>query len=106
MSAVINEVISTTNTLSKSVSGGELTRTTSKAQNTQVTLQIIPLDDMAAFDVDVEAMVNTSSDPEWRAIGKYTRSDETLVSIIPISLGVRYRFRHVSGADCRVLLTG
>jgi len=102
--AAIDAVISATSQHSPHVSGAELSNRGSVNHDRQCTIQIIP---RAAgnFTVQLEAAANTGADRSFNDIGEWDQDEDTLVSIVPISENVLYRFKHISGAACRVVLT-
>ena len=101
LDAKVSAVFPTT----EEVSGARLLRPGSRVHDGYVTIQIIP-DDDSAFQVDMEAAVNAKSSRDYDSIGSWTEEDDTLVTVVPISEGVLYRFKHISGSACRVLMTG
>ena len=102
---MIDEIINVGNLMSRSISGSELAARGSNSNNTQITFQIIPQNDLD-FEVEVQAAVNSKHGAVYDVIALCDQDEDTLVSIIPISVGCMYRFRHVTGDACRVLLTG
>ena len=105
MASMIDQVIRNQE-LSAEISGQELAWPGSKAQASTLTAQIVPSAADANFDIDLEAAVNTLHGAQFTPIGKFTQNDETFASNLDFSLGCLYRFRHISGVACRVLLTG
>ena len=105
MRPAIDQVIGVGGDESKQISGAEIAQIGSRAQNTEVTLQIVP---QAAgdFEVHIEGAINTMNGASFDSFGSYDQDSDTLFSIVPISLGCLYRFKHISGVSCRVLLTG
>lgn len=103
---MIDSVINTTDTLSSEESGTSLSEVGSKAQTTMISAQVIPTSS-AAFEVELEAaLMPESGSHEFTPIGSFTNTDDTYLSTFPISIHCRYRFRHVSGIECRVLMRG
>lgn len=103
---MIDEIISTSSPTSAEVNGAELARSGGRAQTTQISVQVIPVTEGGRFEVHLEGSINTLSGKVWSRIGQFDSGDEVLLSVFPISQNVNYRLRHVSGVDCRVLLTG
>lgn len=101
---MLSDSVSSTNPTSTEVTGTQLAQTGRAGQNTLVTAQVAAITDGDSFDVDIEAMAGGSG--RWDAIGKFTDNDDTATSVLPISLNCRYRFKHIDGAACRVVLTG
>ena len=101
----IDAAIDSTDTVSPVISGSKLLQPGSKAQNSLITAQVVP-DGTGAFEVTLDAAVNSVHGPSFQAIGTFEDSDDTYVTVFPVSLGGLYRFTHVSGIACRVLLAG
>ena len=101
----LNEFVSATNAISSMISGSGLARPGEKAQASNITVQVIP-DDDSSFEVYLEAGINSHDGAIFTKIGEWKNTDDCLLSIFPISLNCLYRFRHVSGVQCRVKLTG
>ena len=106
MANIIEETISAAKLISQSISGAALAQSGSKAGATQITVQVIPQVANSDFEAELQAAVNGTSGQVFTRIGTWTQDDDTLLSIFPISLNCSYRFVHISGASCRVLLVG
>ena len=103
---MIDDTISSAKVYSAEVAGTDLVETGSQAQTTGVTAQVIPVAD-GDFEVDIEdAVVGRNGQYTFTPIGKFRNGDDALASNFPISLRCRYRFRHISGVACKVLLRG
>lgn len=104
-SAGIDELLDTNTTTSAEVSGGRMAQPGSRAQNTRVVAQVLPSANVD-YSVVLEAAVNTLRGPKFETIGTFDQDDDSSITSFPIALGCLYRFRHISGGECRVLLTG
>ena len=103
---MIDSVINTTNTTSSEESGTSLSEVGSQAQTTMISAQVVPSSN-AAFEVVLEgALLPESGSHTFTAIGSFKNTDDTYLSTFPISIHCRYRFRHMSGIECRVLMRG
>ena len=103
---MIDDTVSTANPISRAIGGGELTRGGARAQNTLISVQVEAAQ-AGDFEVHLEAGVVTGNrSPDFTMIGEFTERDDVHLSVFPVSMGVRYRFRHVDGVPCRVSLTG
>ena len=103
----IDETISTTSTKSREISGTGLSQVGSQAQATLITAQVIPSPADGDFEVEIQGAINSPDGKRtFTSIGSWDQHDEALLSVLPISLNCSYRFIHVSGVACRVLLTG
>ena len=102
--AAIDETISAASPNSKEVSGGEISAPGSRSQTQLPTAQVVP-SGVGAFEVELQHAVN-GSQLDFTKIGSWDQDSETFGSVFPVSQGVFYRFRHVSGVACRVKLSG
>ena len=91
--------------VSRAISGAEVTKPGSHAQATLISAQVIPSAD-EDFETHIEAAVNSIHGAQFTKIGVWDQNSEALLSVFPVSLGVLYRFRHISGPRTRVRLTG
>lgn len=101
---MIDEKISATSPYSDYKSGSELARPGSRAQATNITAQVVPPG--GDFEVELQGAVNSVNGRSFTKIGTFKQDDDVFLSTFPVSEGCVYRFRHVSGAECKVLLTG
>ena len=107
----IDQVLSTGSPLSREVSGREVMLTGSPRQPT-ATAQVDRIADSGDFEVVLEGAANTQTGvAQWHPIARFDHeqledADESNVSTLPISAHLMLRFRHVSGATCRVILVG
>ena len=83
--------------------GSDLGQPGSRGQAATLTAQIDPVVEDADFEVELHAAVGGH---KFKVIGRWDQDEEVLVSNFDFSAGVAYRFRHVSGTACRVLLSG
>ena len=102
---MIDETITASNETSRAVSGVALSPSSSRASQAAVALQIIP-PSSGDWSVDVEAGISTQSGVTFTKIGEYDQDDESLLSLIKVSHGCMYRFKHTSGGSIRVILSG
>ena len=101
----IGEIVSAANPESKSISGAELLKASAKAQNTFITAQLTPVA-AGNFEIELEAAVNTQGSSAFTKIGSWDQDSDTRMSVLPVSMSVSYRFKRVSGVNCRCVLTG
>lgn len=88
------------------LSGQELAQAGTKARSTFISAQVIPSADEEDFEVHIEGAVNSPRGPVFTMIGKIDQDSDTKLCAYPISINCLYRFRHVSGVSCRVLMSG
>ena len=95
-SNMIDQVIDSGAPISAEINGAQLSRSGSRAQTTQISVQVIP-EGSGSFEVHLEGSVNTRSGRAFSKIGEWTQSDDVLLSVFPVSQGCNYRLRHVFG---------
>ena len=93
--------ITATAPLSEAVAGLKMAEPGRRGQNTSVTAQVTP-----ETDEDFEVSLEADAGGGFEKIATWDQDSDTKTSIIPISLMVRYRFRHVSGTSCQVRMVG
>lgn len=102
----IDQMISAANPNSESVLGADIAHADSRAQSTLISTQVVPSAADQAFIVELHMAINSVHGPVWTKIAEWNEKSKTLGAVFFISLGTHYRFEHVSGIACRVLLTG
>lgn len=107
---MIDEIVSPTNPTSKVVHGPALAQEGSKAQSTQITVQIVPAANDEEFEVELQGriMPQGGAPPPFQRLGDdpFDHRSKSHFCIFPISMHCQYRFEHISGAAVRVLLSG
>ena len=101
----IDENISSTKQLSEVASGYDIAPSDKKGQNATVAVQVVPVNSND-FEVSLEAALPSKIGMTFTEIGSYDQDSETFMSTIQVTLGASYRFRHVSGVGCQVILGG
>ena len=102
----IDQTISAANPNSESVLGADIAHADSRAQSTLISTQVIPTAEDQDFGVELHMAINSVQGLSWTKIAEWDQASKTLGAVFFISLGTHYRFEHVSGIACRVLLTG
>ena len=109
---VIDEVLSTETPISRVVTGAEIMQHGMKGFQPVASAQVLRVEAAGDFRVDLEAaLVAASGAMTFVPIGSFdqkavTADDESNLSTFRVSSKVLFRFRHVSGEDCRCLLSG
>lgn len=78
-----------------------------RAVRAAAAIQIIRTANAGDYEVVLEGTIPQadSADEEWGNIGTFTQDEDGEVTVLTISLGVRYRFRHTDGVAVRCLMT-
>lgn len=105
MSTKIDEVLSSSNPTTKPLSGVSIAHGGSLGQSTTFTIQVVP-PSSGAWSVSLEGGITPSNGgpPKFDPIADFDESSEQTIVTLPLTLGVQYRWRHVSGGDvtCRL----
>ena len=109
----IDETISSTQPESKALPGQLMAREATNRTG-WVTAQCVRIADSGDFEVHLEqGRVPKSGAVKFDRIARFNNVDDeddddftSKIVNFPVNIGSQYRFRHVSGATCKVLLGG
>ena len=102
----IDTKVSAASQYSKNVSGSKMAQMGSKGQSSIFTAQVVPDNPNGEFEVELQGAVNSIHGAVFTKFGSFDQDSETLISAFAFSMNCLYRFKHISGGSCRVLLTG
>ena len=105
----LDAIVSQANPISPSISGAEIDQSGLKAKNTRAALQVIRMTGSADYRVDMEASITDSNglNHTWKEISNWQQTDGPIVSIFDFTIGVKFRFKWISGTSMyRCLITG
>ena len=108
MTGHIDQIISTVSPTTDSVTGAALLKTGVDLQSNQIIVQCIRVPSTGNYEVHLECGV-ALGDPAsitWGQIGTFDQDDDGKPSLFNVALRARYRVRHVSGVNVRVLVAG
>lgn len=103
----IDETISTSNPESEHLSGQAVAKEGTNV-TAWATAQVERIATSGDYEVVLEqARVPKSGSPKFRPIGDFDQTEDGMTpQNFPVNTGSLYRFRHVSGAACKVLMGG
>ena len=108
MAKTIDTVLSTAEPTSTDLSGSALLKTGADHDNNCIIVQCIRVPSTGSYEVHLECGV-ALGDPDdivWGEIGTFSQDDNTKPSLFNVAMMARYRVRHVSGVNVRVLVAG
>lgn len=102
----IQDELSSTNSEGTEVFGHELADAGPRASRGAVTVQIVRTPNAGSYSVKLEGGIPfRDGTVHWGEIGSFTQTSDTDPTVFTISLGAKYRLRHVSGVAVTALMT-